>query len=300
MIGSEGSIRLPGWRLPRQAGKSIKRMKVYMARKVSGSRGECAFTLIELLVVIAIIAILAAMLLPALSSAKMKAVQIQCLNNLRQLNLCGIEYCGDNHEWFASNNPTASADKGSWVLGDMSDQVAIYGQVTPGVLDSTNVLCDEEGTFWPYNKNLGIYHCPADLSTTGGIPRVRSYSMNAWIGGTHAYSSTLGPPASAAMQFYVYLKDTDVKSPSRTWYLIDEHEKSINDGFFWVDMTSERPFADFPATRHNRGYGLSFVDGHSEIYQLKDARSRWPVPGNVNTPSNPDFAKLQSVTTVRK
>ncbi|HUA37025.1 MAG TPA: prepilin-type N-terminal cleavage/methylation domain-containing protein [Candidatus Sulfopaludibacter sp.] len=271
-------------------------MKVKVARDIAGRR-EVAFTLIELLVVIAIIAILAAMLLPALSAAKSKAVQMQCLNNLRQLNLCGIQYCGDNGEMFASNNPTASADVGSWVLGDMSDQVGTYGQVTPGVLDSTNVLCDELGTFWPYNKSLAVYHCPADPSRTGGLPRVRSYSMNGWIGGTHAYSGIFG--VSGATFFRVFIKDTDVRYPSRTWYLIDEHENSINDGFFWVDMTSTRPFADFPATRHNRGYGLSFVDGHSEIYILRDGRSRWPVPGNVNVPPNPDFYKLQSVTTIR-
>jgi prepilin-type N-terminal cleavage/methylation domain-containing protein/prepilin-type processing-associated H-X9-DG protein len=277
-------------------------MKVYLANKISGPRivrrNETAFTLIELLVVIAIIAILAAMLLPALSAAKAKATQIQCLNNLRQLNLCGIMYAGDNHETFAENNPTASASSNSWVQGDMSDSGGVYGHVTAGVLDSTNTLCDTSGTFWSYNKNLGIYHCPADPSRTGGLPRVRSYSMNGWIGGTHAYSGTFG--VSGATFFRVYLKDTEVKAPSRTWYLIDEHEKSINDGFFWVDMTSTRPFADFPATRHNRGYGLSFVDGHAEIYVLKDGRSRWPVPGNVNVPPNPDFYKLQSVTTVLK
>jgi prepilin-type N-terminal cleavage/methylation domain-containing protein/prepilin-type processing-associated H-X9-DG protein len=261
-------------------------------------RCESAFTLIELLVVIAIIAILAALLLPALAAAKVKAKQIQCLNNLRQLNLCGIMYAGDHDETFAQNNPTASASSNSWVQGDMSDNIGQYGQVTPGVLDSTNPICDTSGSFWPYNKSLAIYRCPADPSMTAGVPRVRSYSMNAWIGGTHAYSGTFG--VSGATLFSVYLKDTAIRSPAQTWYLIDEHEKSINDGFFWVDMTSTRPFADFPATRHNRGYGLSFCDGHSEIYKLIDGRSNWPVPGNVNHPPNPDFAKLQSVTTVLK
>ncbi len=74
----------------------------------------------------------------------------------------------------------------------------------------------------------------------------------------------------------------------------------INDGFFWVDMTDSQPFADLPATRHNRGYGLSFLDGHSEIYKLLDARTTYPQRGNINNPLNPDFTKLQNVTTVHQ
>lgn len=277
-------------------------MKMHLERNISGPQkvrcSPAAFTLIELLVVIAIIAILAAMLLPALAKAKVKAQQIQCLNNLKQLNLCGIMYAGDNNGIYAANIPVAGASSNSWIQGDMSDNPGVYGRVTPGVLDSTNKLCDTTGTFWSYNQSLGIYHCPGDLTQTQGISRVRSYSMNGWIGGTHAYSGIFG--SSGAMNFKVYLKDTDVLAPVSTWYLIDEHELSINDGFFWVDMTSTRPFADVPAMRHNRGYGLSFCDGHSEIYKLTDSRTAWPIRGSINTPSNPDFYKLQSVTTVHK
>lgn len=252
-----------------------------------------AFTLIELLVVIAIIAILAAMLLPALGKAKEKAKQTKCLSNLKQLTLCAIMYAGDNNGRFARNEPTAAASRDSWIQGDMSDAVGTYGQVTAGVFDSTNELCLKQGTFWSYNNGLGIYRCPSDPSQRGTVPKVRSVSMSGWIGTTRAKSFGTGNNVYRA-----YLKEADLTlpGPARTWILIDEHESSINDGWFVVDMGNSRPFADLPATRHNRGYGLSFCDGHAEIFKLKDSRTKWPVSFNINSPLNPDWTRLRDVT----
>ncbi|MDB6111036.1 MAG: hypothetical protein JWR69_2786, partial [Pedosphaera sp.] len=99
--------------------------------------------------------------------------------------------------------------------------------------------------------------------------------------------------------YRAYAKESDLTAPgaARTWMMIDEHEKSINDAWFFVDMSGARAFADLVATRHNRGYVLSFCDGHSEIYKLRDGRTDWPIdPNTINTPANPDFAKLRDVT----
>jgi len=249
------------------------------------------FTLIELLIVIAIIATLAGLLLPALAQAISKAHRTACMNQLRQLTLCWLMYSHD-HERLPENyhfHPDGVINTNAWIRGSMDDNPA-YGQVDPGVLDSTNLNAIAVGKLFPYHRSTAIYHCPSDRSATKGVLRVRSYSINGWIGGR---------PLAGQDQYRVFLKESDITepSPSHAFVFIDEHEKSINDGWFAVDMKGVRGFLDAPAVRHGNTYPLSFADGHAEIWKINDTRTmRWntlPIP---HSPQNSDWDRLRSAS----
>ena len=247
--------------------------------------GRCpgkGFTLIELLLVIAIIAILAALLMPALATAQAKGKRTACLNNLKQCILSFQMYSADNDGKLAQNYPLKQGEGNSWVLGDM--------KVTG---DSTNLTYIRQGKLFPYASQVALYRCPADPSHTGGAPRVRSYSMNSWIGSR--YMETYPRPSG----FRTFVRDSElsVAGPATIWVIADEHEASIDDGWFLVTMDDSQPFASFPATRHERSYGLSFGDGHAEFYKLRDPKTQF-VDGQVSR-DNWDWQRLKQVTTIR-
>ena len=246
--------------------------------------GDCpgsAFTLIELLVVIAIIAILAALLLPVLSAAKAKGKQTSCLGNLHQFGLGLQMYAADNAGGLVENQP-GNLSSNAWVRGDMQ----IPAQ-------STNLDYLRQGQIFAYVSQPPVYRCPADPSQTGGKPHVRSYSMNGWMGSR--YMETY--PGQNGYRTFIRENELATVGPAEVWVMMDEHELSIDDGWFLVTMDDSRPFASFPATRHQRGYVWNFADGHAAFYKLQNPDSI--ASGKPASSSNPDWVRLKQATTTR-
>ena len=263
---------------------------------VKPEKGQAAFTLIELLVVIAIIAILAALLLPALAKAKAQGRRIQCINNQRQLAVTWLLYVADNLDWVPANgrlDPPTTAQK-FWVQGAFVNPEAN--------INNQYILDPQYALFANYLKTIRVYVCPTDraqVKISGQLyPKLRSYSLNAYVGWNGPWDSRLAPG------YWVFQKHSHMvaRMPAGTFLFADVQPDSICWPYFGVKMTTDS-FFNFPGSSHNRCAVVSFSDGHAETHRWTDQRTIKAYSANYHnhneaSAGNQDLAWLRERTTV--
>jgi prepilin-type N-terminal cleavage/methylation domain-containing protein/prepilin-type processing-associated H-X9-DG protein len=264
-------------------------------RRVVGSLPQ-GFTLIELLVVIAIIAILAAMLLPALALAKQQALSVNCMSNEKQLVLAWRLYTDDNSGVFPFNDDGAGAISGTqksagWCYANSSGSYGNGSEDYSGTATGAGTTAGNTNIQFLVNPNFGaqmgpyvgkqpgIFRCPADHSLsagTKGLPRIRSIGMNQALGYNVAGNATGQGAWLPAPMYQCYFKEANLgrPSPALLWLFIDEDPDTINDAAFAIQMPTgaSTEWIDMPSKLHNNAGGFGFVDGHSEIHKYKNPK----------------------------
>lgn len=271
-----------------------------------------AFTLIELLVVIAIIAILAAMLLPALAGAKQKAQRVYCLNNTKQLVLCWILYSGDNEERIVGN----PSNTGPWVQDHENGDAMDWFNSTINTNARALVMPSSDSLFLPYNNNPGIYRCPGDLVPSDNGLRVRSYTLSMALNNSAADGLYKHTSPVTGREYFRAKKTSDLlhPGPATSYAFLDESPNTLLGhggcafGFEPGLPSNGQIMHSLPGLHHGgNATGIAFADGHSEIHKwlesstLNNARTvRYKIiKSGLNVGKSQDYQYLEECTPYR-
>lgn len=274
--------------------------------------GQIAWARLDVLGIITVVSLIAILTIPTMGNVRSINSQVVCQGHLQQLTRAWRMYIADNEGHLPAAGAYADEDQPpDWTTGS-ADAYTENGEWldlpvtgTEDVDPSISII--DHNKLWPYVNSVEVFRCPSDPSygshpeyKDGAVtPRVRSMSMNSWMGGP-SWESSGGP-------WKVYRAKSDILAPSERFVLLDERADSINDGMFPVEINADQPFrnriVDYPAHYHNGGANLSFSDGHVAYWKWEDPRTVPDyVPGqelqlNVSSPNNPDVTRLQSVAT---